>query len=229
MPASATRDAYLDQINGMLYGDDPEEGFIRGQRFVHPVLRFEFTVPDGFHLVNSSTAVLARDASNAIIQFDREAQPQQTSDMERYVANQWGEGITFDDIDEVSVNGMDAAIGQARISTNSGQFDAMLVAVRWDQNTIYRFLMLSQPGQFGAYRNEFIGTIESFRQISASEASQYHAQQLQLVTVGSGDTIQSLAARMPAGNYQVERFRVLNGLAPNAQLTPGQKVKIVVE
>lgn len=229
VPASSTRDAYLDQINGMLYGDDPEEGFIRGQRFVHPVLRFEFTVPDGFHLVNSSTAVLARDASNAIIQFDREAQPQQTSDMERYVANQWGEGINFDGIDEVSVNGMDAAVGQARISTNSGQFDAMLVAVRWDQNTIYRFLMLSQPGQFGAYRNEFIGTIESFRQISASEASQYHAQQLQLITVGSGDTIQSLAARMPAGNYQVERFRVLNGLAPNAQLTPGQKVKIVVE
>ena len=229
VPASATHDAYLQHINGILYGDDPEEGFIRGQRFVHPVLRFEFTVPTGFHLMNSSSAVLARDQNNAIIQFDREAQPQQTSDMERYVANQWGEGINFDNLDEVSINGMDAAVGQARIATNSGQFDAMLVAVRWNQNTIYRFLMLSQPGQFGSYRNAFVDTLESFRQISASEAAQYHAQELQIVTVGSGDTVQSLAARMPAGQYQVERFRVLNGLAPNAQLTPGQKVKIVVE
>lgn len=228
VPASATRETYLDHINGILYGDDPEEGFIRGQRFVHPVLRFEFTVPDGFNLMNSSTAVLARDQNNAIIQFDREAQPQ-TNDMESYVANQWGEGVNFDEIDEVSVNGMDAAIGEARIATNSGQFDAMLVAVRWNQSTIYRFLMLSQPGQFGSYRNEFIRTLESFRQISASEAAQFHAQQLQIVTVGSGDTVQSLASRMPAGSYQVERFLVLNGLPSNAQLTPGQQVKIVVE
>ena len=185
-------------------------------------------MPDGFHLLNSSTAVLARDANNAIIQFDREAQPQ-TNDIESYVANQWGEGVNFDDIDEVSVNGMDAAIGEALISTNSGQFDAMLAAVRWNQSTIYRFLMLAQPGQMGSYRSEFLRTLESFRQISASEASQFHAQQIQIVTVGGGDTIQSLASRMPYGDYQVERFRVLNGLAPNAQLTPGQQVKIVVE
>jgi predicted Zn-dependent protease len=229
MPAAATRDVYLSHINGILYGDDPDEGFIRGQQFIHPVLRFAFTVPDGFRLINSSSAVLARDANNAIIQFDREAQPQQTSDMTRYVSNQWGEGVDFDDLEPVSINGMDAAIGEARIATNSGQFDAWLVAVRWNQNTIYRFLMLTQPGQIGSYRNAFSRTLDSFRQISASEASGFHAQQLQIVTVGSGDTVQSLAARMPAGDYQVERFRVLNGLRPNAQLTPGQRVKIVVE
>jgi hypothetical protein len=37
----------------------------------------------------------------------------------------------------------------------------------------------------------------------------------------------TLAARMAYPNYQTERFLALNGLASNATLTSGQKVKIV--
>lgn len=229
VPAAATREVYLAHINGMLYGDDPEEGFIRGQRFIHPVLRFEFTVPDGFRLFNSSSAVIARGPNNATIQFDREPKPQQTGDMEGYISGQWGEGVSFDDLDPVTINGQDAAIGEARISTNSGQFDAMLVAVRWNRNTIYRFLMLAQPGQLDAYRDGYTRTLQSFRSITASEAAVFRAQQLRVITVGSGDTVESLAARMPYPDYRVERFRVLNGLPPGAALTPGQRVKVIVE
>jgi predicted Zn-dependent protease len=47
--------------------------------------------------------------------------------------------------------------------------------------------------------------------------------------VQAGDTVQSLAAQMPFSNYQVERFRVLNGLGPADRLSPGQQVKIIAE
>ncbi len=228
-PAAATREAYLDRIDGILYGDDPEEGFIRGQKFMHPVLRFEFAVPDGFRLFNSSSAVTARGPDNSVIQFDREPKPQQTGDMQRYIRDQWASGVNLADLDAVTINGMDAAVGQARISTDAGRYDAWLVAVRWNQNTIYRFLMLTQPGQIGAYRDAFNRTLQSFRSLSASEAAALRAQELRIVTVGGGDTVESLAARMPFGDYRVERFRVLNGLPPGAALAPGQRVKLVVE
>ena len=51
---------------------------------------------------------------------------------------------------------------------------------------------------------------------------------IDVVTVRSGDTVQSLAGRMAYGNYQMERFLALNSLAANSRLTPGQKVKLVV-
>jgi len=49
-----------------------------------------------------------------------------------------------------------------------------------------------------------------------------------VVTVRPGDTIQSLSARMAYRNFRIDRFLSLNDLAPNAQLRPGQKVKLVV-
>ena len=56
-PASATATSYLAAIDGLVYGDDPSEGFVRGRRFLHPKLGFTFTAPDGFMLENTAQAV----------------------------------------------------------------------------------------------------------------------------------------------------------------------------
>ena len=52
------RDVYLAGIDGMLYGEDPSEGFVRGRRFLHPRLGFTFMAPEGFTLDNTAQAVL---------------------------------------------------------------------------------------------------------------------------------------------------------------------------
>ena len=41
------RETYLAGIDGMLYGEDPSEGYVRGRRFLHPRLGFTFMAPDG--------------------------------------------------------------------------------------------------------------------------------------------------------------------------------------
>jgi predicted Zn-dependent protease len=49
-----------------------------------------------------------------------------------------------------------------------------------------------------------------------------------VVTVGRGDTLQSLAGRMAYRDYQMDRFLALNGFDAGSRLVPGQKVKLVV-
>jgi len=66
------------------------------------------------------------------------------------------------------------------------------------------------------------------RRINANEAAQVVPRRIDVVTAGRNDTVQSLASRMAYSNAQLERFRVLNGLAANAQVVPGEKYKIVV-
>jgi predicted Zn-dependent protease len=222
-------DFYLDRIDGMLYGDDPDEGFIRNNRFVHPKLKFEFTVPNGFRLFNSSSAVIAQGPNGSAIIFDRAPQGAQTSNMQRYISEQWLSNVELSNVGPITVNGLDGASAMARVRTNNGERDAMLAVLRWDQNTIYRFAFLVQPGQMDSMRGGFSNTLGSFRRISDAEAATFRPYRLEVVTVGSGMTAESLAAQMPFPDYRVERFRVLNGLPPNAQVTPGQRVKIVVE
>jgi predicted Zn-dependent protease len=66
------------------------------------------------------------------------------------------------------------------------------------------------------------------RRISGSEAAAIRPKVIDVVTVGKGDTIQSLANRMAYRDFQLDRFLALNGLAANSRLAPGQKVKLVI-
>ncbi|MBA4094861.1 MAG: hypothetical protein C0489_12355 [Candidatus Accumulibacter sp.] len=68
----------------------------------------------------------------------------------------------------------------------------------------------------------------SMRRISANEASQVIPRVIDVVTVGTGDTLQSMARRMAFSSYQLERFLVINDREANQPLRPGEKVKIVV-
>jgi predicted Zn-dependent protease len=65
--------------------------------------------------------------------------------------------------------------------------------------------------------------------MSLKESEQVHPLRLKIVTVGPHDTVESLARRMAITDRQAERFRVINGLAANERVKPGDKVKIVVE
>jgi predicted Zn-dependent protease len=65
--------------------------------------------------------------------------------------------------------------------------------------------------------------------MSSDEAERVQPLRLAIRTVRPGDTVEKLARRMPVGERAVQTFRVLNGLAPGEALTPGRKVKVVIE
>lgn len=222
------RDIYLDKIDGMLYGDDPKEGIIKGRRFAHPILKFEFTVPEGFRLYNSAAAVLAKGPEGSVIQFDRAPQAP-SGDLLEYLAYDWGRQISLDKLERITVNGMEGATGVARVRTNAGTADLRLVAIRYDSGTVYRFIMLTPTNLTAGLSEGLRRTTYSFKKLSDAEARALKPLRIRVVTVQSGDTVQSLAARMAFDDHQVERFRVLNGLAEGATLTPGQRVKLVTE
>ena len=60
-PGAGERDkaAYLAAVDGLVFGDDPADGFTRGRRFTYPRLGFTFLVPEDFTIDNSAQSVLA--------------------------------------------------------------------------------------------------------------------------------------------------------------------------
>jgi predicted Zn-dependent protease len=192
------------------------------------VLKFEFTVPEGFRLYNASAAVVARGPDGAAIQFDQ-ATPTPSGDMMDYLAYGWGKNISLGNLERITVNGMDGATGTARVNTQGGAADLRLVAIRYDSGKVYRFLFLTAPNQTSDLAAGLRQTTYSFKKLSDAEAAALKPQRIRIVTAQPGDTVASLAARMPFDDHQVERFRVLNGLVDGATLTPGQKVKLVAE
>jgi len=126
-------------------------------------------------------------------------------------------------IERTTVNGLPAAYGIARVNSGNGQIDVVVFAYEFSNGQAFHFMTLTQAGRASVFDPMF----RSMRRISASEASGVRPRRVSVVTVRSGDTVQSLASRMAYSNYQLERFLVLNGLTNGSQLAAGQKVKIV--
>jgi predicted Zn-dependent protease len=222
------RELYLSKIDGMLYGDQPEQGYIRGREFLHPILRFGFEVPPGFHMINTSNAVIAQRADGASIIFSAAKQAASAS-MYDYLVGEWAPRLAMADVESIDVNGMDGATGSGRVQTKGGPRDVRLVAIRYDAGTVYRFLFITRPEITQQVNRELRETTYSFRRLSKGEAAALQPQRVEVVSVRPGDTVRALAARMPFETYREERFRVLNGLGPGDRLAPGQLVKIIVE
>jgi len=219
------QNVYFDKIDGMIYGDKPDEGYIRGRSFAHPKLKFAFEVPAGFRLYNQSQAVIARDGDGkAAIQFDR-APKAYGGSMTDYMTKVWAANVRLSGVEAITVNGMPAAT--ASVSGNGK--DYRLLALRYDSNAIYRFIFLSASDRTAALNVPFRETTYSFRKLSDAEAAALKPQRLRIYEVKAGDSPAKIAARMPFEEENLKRFLVLNAFTESTALQPGQRVKIVTE
>lgn len=222
------RDEYLRSIDGMIYGDSPSQGYVRGRTFSHPLLKLTFQVPEGFRMINGSDQLIAINEQGAAIRFDADGAAQGQS-MTNYLVNTWLEGTQPDGLERIEINGMEAATASLQRQGQNGVVDLRLVAVRWDAQTVYRFMFVTPASLTFPLSEPFRRTTYSLRPLSNSEAAALKPLRIKVIEVRSGDTIASLAGRMAYDDLQRERFMVLNGLESDRDLVPGMLVKIVVE
>ena len=228
--ASATgttnRDVFLSRIDGMIYGDDPKQGVVEGQTFVHPEFRLTFQAPNGFYLVNGTRSVSISGQSGkgelSTAPFDGNLD----RDVRSVFAGLTQQGqaqIDVGSVQRTTVNGLPASYGSARVASGNGQIDVTVFAYQFSGSQAFHFVTLAPAGR----GNVFDPLFRSMRRITANEAAAVKPRRIDVVTARAGDTVQSLAGRMAYSNGQLERFLVLNGLNSGSRIVAGQKVKIV--
>jgi predicted Zn-dependent protease len=216
-------DAYLAAIDGLPFGDDPAEGFVRGPHFVHPKLGFAFTAPDDFVLENSAQAVLGiADGGQEALRLDRIHVPAETT-LGAYLASGWIDGLQQSSVENFVVNGFPAATATAKGS----DWTFRLAAIRFG-GEVYRVIFAAKALTDEADRG-FRASINSFHKITAEEASNIKPMRVDIVTAGPTDTEATLVARMHVPDRPLELFRVFNEIEAGAPVRPGQKYKIVTD
>ncbi|MEO7465523.1 MAG: M48 family metalloprotease, partial [Sphingobium limneticum] len=214
------RDAFLNAVDGVLYGDDPKQGVIDGNRFRHPDLRLSFTIPSGFGMENGANAV-SITGSGGQAQFS--AAPY-SGNLDAYINSVFAKlgdgkgGVPAGEISRTTINGLPVAYRTVRASTQSSQVDATVFAYDFGGGKAYHFLLLTQAGQ-GI--GPFSAMLQSVQRLSAQEAAAIKPRRVDVVTVKAGDTVQSLAKRMAYTDYQLDRFLTINALEENSALRAG--------
>ena len=221
------RDRFLSEIEGTYVDDDPAQGIIDGPVFTHPDLRIQFRVPTGYLMSNGTYAVTISGSAGKA-QFSGGGY---SGSLDDYIVKVFadltrgGAQLVIPRPTRTTINDMPAEYTTAHFNTDSGTVDLTVVAYRWDPQHVYHFVMLT-PG--GSGMGPFRSMVDSLRKISPKEAAAIRPRVIHVVTVGPGDTVQSLASRMAYRDLKIERFITLNGITVDTKLAPGQRVKLVV-
>lgn len=220
--------SYLAAIDGLPYGDDPVQGYVRGTAYIHPQLGIRFDAPRGFRVVNEPEAVKVTGPNGTLAEFTggRATAKQLDAYARDVLAGVVRSGRhEMGQAQRTRINGMEAVVLPARASSGGRAVDLTVVAYSLGSDEAYSFIAMAPAGQAGLFDPMF----ESFRRLSDRDADGASGRRIAVVEVRPGDTAESLAARMAPGGDRIGRFRMLNALDPGEPLRPGSRVKLVVE
>ncbi len=219
---SRDRERYLQGIDGLLYGNTADEGFVRGQRFSHAGLGVTFEAPKGFVIDNQSKAVLVSGPSDIATRFDATVVSTRTA-LGEYLNSGWITGLVDETIREETINGLPSATAVAR-----GEGWRFKVRVIRNDTQVYRFITaapLTNTNLDAVSRR----ITESFRILSEQEIGNLKPLSIKIVTVGNDRQEGALITSMRGSSNPAELFRLINGLQPGETVSPGQKVKIITD
>jgi predicted Zn-dependent protease len=233
------RDQYLDRINGLVFGDKPEDGVVRGNEFLHPLLRIGVTFPEGWELTNTESAVLAQEPGTQHFMVLQEVeQPSllrqgsggqaMRSIGEAAVAAMRNAGYTAVDGRVERINGNEAHVGLYRGNAKDVGPVLMRAAHIAVGRQLYVVAGFAPEKEFALVDRDILPAVQTFRQLSAAEASAIRPNRLSFYTVRAGDSWQSIAARQGKSYVNAATLAIMNDRDVNVQPQPGDRVKIVI-
>ena len=212
--------AYLNAVNGIIFGDSPEQGVVRNGKFLHEGLDFVLDFPDGWRVQNTPQRVAAQSpAGDALIQMvlaDGRASPQEV--LRR--------GLRLDNggnIQNVMINDLPAAL-----ATGTVQGRPVRAAAIDYRNRIYVLVAQTRSVDvFNRYRALIDDTIRSFRPMQASERRLARPLILRTVPARANMSYAALAQASPIGRNAEGYLRLINHDYPGGEPRPGEVIKIV--
>jgi predicted Zn-dependent protease len=217
------RDAFLQRTDGMIFGENPREGFFRQQQFLHPDLKFQFDFPTGWQTQNQPTAVAAispQQDALVVLAGAGTASPNQA--MNEFMGQQ---GITNQGASSGSINGLSAATGTFTANTEDGVLAGNVAFVSLDNRT-YRLLAYTPQQRFGAYRGAFSQSLQSFRRLTDQTALNVQPVRIRLVRLPRAMTITEFHQAYPS-TIPVAQVALINGVEATTTIPAGTLVKRV--
>jgi predicted Zn-dependent protease len=204
------REDYLRRIDGIVFGDDPRQGYFWKERFLHPEMRFEMQFPAGWTLRNDRSAVLGVSPSeDAVVALTLTGATSAEDALREFFAQ---EGIVRDG------SGFRATTAQGELAGH--------VAFVEHRERVFRLLGYAAAAGFPTHARAIRAAIESFAELDDPEALAVEPRRLRIVQPARAMTLEELARTFEA-TVPVETLALLNRLDPGERLQPGTSYKIV--
>jgi len=223
---SENREAFLEQIDGLVFGPGEDEGVLRGNRFYHAGLGIGLTFPEGWKPENRPDRLVATfGKQEALLQITASDLGKRMTP-ETYMREEMG----LDDLRDgqsFAGPGYNGFTAIARAGTPFGTRDTRFAVILHADKAFILAGAAKAGDSPGRFDRAFLDTAKSFHQLSAAERELAKPRRIRVIRAKSGMTYESLGRQSPLAHHAADRLRLLNGDYPNGQPEAGQPIKIV--
>ena len=226
----ANREDYLKRIDGLIYGDNPEQGIVRGSRFLHAGMRFALEFPTGWRIVNQPAQVVAKHPqADVYVLLQLVENPTGSNIQQIALASMQRAGFQPIDGSRAAMNGLDAFVGTYQGALENLGRVGVRAAHILHGRTVFMVAGLAPVQIFNQAEPELTASVRSFQPLTASQAAEIRPNRIDLYTAREGDTWASIAERAGKGIIKGSTLAIMNGHDTSEQPRPGERLKIVVE
>jgi predicted Zn-dependent protease len=223
-PLSTDRYQYLKRVDGIVYGEDPRQGFVEGQTFFHPSLRFQFPIPAGWKVINSpSTVVLASSDGKAAVQL-RIAEgdsPEKAADS--FVSKN---ELTVRSRKAATVHGFPAVVVRTSGSSEGGEIGVLSYFIR-KGTQVFAFHGYSEAAVFESYAGAFSGVMEGFDDVRDENVLTRKPKRVHLRQAPQSGDLASILKSLGVKQGALDETSILNGTQLDVAVEKGRWLKII--
>jgi len=223
--AVANRPEFLQRVKGLVYGENPRNGYFRGSSFIHPELRFRFDLPSGWRAQNTSGAVVGvSPQQDAIVQLTLAQQGDPVTAARSFLSQ---EGVQAGRTFQEPINGVPAAGSYFQAQTQQGVVQGIVAYFAHGGQT-FQLLSYAPEGKLEQYDAAFRRTVGSFSPVTDPQLLNVQPHRVDVVRIDRAMTLAQFNAQYPSA-VPIADVALLNQLpSADAQLAAGSLVKRVV-
>ena len=226
------QDSYLQMINGLIYGEDPKQGYVEGNTFYHPELKFKFSFPDGWKLENSPLQVsITPSDQKALILFTMSNQKTLESAVDTTITQY---KLTLQGSKKTTVNGLQAIVTQCKQvsqdqSTGATQTNMVLSYFISHGGLIYVFHGVSAEADFNTYSSIMNSSMTTFSDLTDASKINVKPKKVEIVKVQRAGTLSDAFVYYRVPQKQYNELALLNDIELTDQVQVGKLIKIIGE
>jgi predicted Zn-dependent protease len=226
------RDAYLKMIDGIVYGEDPRQGYVENGVFYHPELKFQFPIPQAWRVNNLPIQVqMSPQDGKAMMTMDLAAGTDLNAAANEVIQKN---ELTVIEKSNVNVNGFSAIAmisEQKATSANGAESPTLRILtylISFD-GRIYKFHGLSNKVDFNRYFSDFQRTMKNFNRLTDPVKINKKPTVINIKTAKKTGTLKSVLESYNMTAASLEELSLLNGMELTEQVKAGTLIKVFGE
>ena len=218
------RETYLRAIDGIVYGQDPREGYVEGGMYYHPSMRIQFPVPADWKVNDTPTAVqMVNKEKNAVILFTG-AQGKSPEEAARTFVSKTKARVLQSQPARVSV--FPAYRLLADVQSRNGTIRTLTYFIQ-KGNAIYSFTGFSLQKNFPQQENLFENTLSRFAELTDARRISVQPDRVRLRRTARADSLGNALRSFGVPENRIKETALLNGGVPEEPVPPNTLLKIV--